>query len=194
MKKRFLIPLLAAIALPTAVNADNQKDLIVETDLGEKIIIKESAIQVTRITKDSIISKINNSIEKRYEWYNKNCVGTSDKPRMCNDDPKKDEIKRTKLIQKYETEESEDLIFVRVIFTPIFEDLNGMKSRMTLSDAVCVNPRINVMSSDILYNYTGENLIDSKGVILGNNLPPMKYSGRAIDQVKTKLCEKYAKF
>ena len=51
--KRLLLPLLAALALPTVINAENNKDLTVETNLGEKIIVKESATQVHKITKKS---------------------------------------------------------------------------------------------------------------------------------------------
>ena len=45
--KRLLIPLLAALALPTAVNANLfSNDLTIKTDLGEKFIIKESALEL----------------------------------------------------------------------------------------------------------------------------------------------------
>ena len=44
--KRLLLPLLAAIALPTAVNANLfSNDLTVKTPLGEKYIIKGKSIQ-----------------------------------------------------------------------------------------------------------------------------------------------------
>ena len=62
MRKLF-IPLLAVIALPTVINAGNEKDLIVVTDLGEKIIIKESDIQVERDTKNKLITMINDRTE-----------------------------------------------------------------------------------------------------------------------------------
>ena len=52
---------------------------------------------------------------------------------------------------------------------------------MINSEALCVNPRIKVISSDIFYNYTAKKLINSEGVFLGNNLSPMKYSDRAIN-------------
>ena len=45
--KRLLLPLLAALALPTAVNAfPFNGDVVVKTDFGEKYIIKESSINL----------------------------------------------------------------------------------------------------------------------------------------------------
>ena len=45
--KRLLLPLLAVIALPTAVNAFPwSSDIVVKTDLGEKFVVKESAVNV----------------------------------------------------------------------------------------------------------------------------------------------------
>ena len=45
--KRLLLPLLAALALPTSVNANLfSNDLTIKTDLGEKFIIKESALEL----------------------------------------------------------------------------------------------------------------------------------------------------
>ena len=191
---KFLIPLLAVFALPNVLCAGNEKDLIVETDLGEKIIIKESATQVKRYTKDRLISMINDNTEGRYKWYEKNCIKNKDKPPRCKKDPKKNELKNNKRIKEYELKESEDLIVVTINFVPIFEDLNGMKSRMSKFEALCVNPRIQVISHDIFYNYTAKRLINWDGELTGNNLPPKKYSNLAINQVKTKLCEKYVKF
>ena len=192
--RKFLIPLLAVFALPNVLCAGNEKDLIVETDLGEKIIIKESATQVKRYTKNRLISMINDNTEGRYKWYEKNCIKNKDKPPLCKKDPKKNELKNNKRIKEYELKESEDLIVVTINFVPIFEDLNGMKSRMSKFEALCVNPRRQVISHDIFYNYTAKRLINWDGELTGNNLPPKKYSNLAINQVKTKLCEKYVKF
>ena len=46
--KRLLLPLLAALALPTAVNANwFSDDFVVKTNLGEKYIVKKSSIEAT---------------------------------------------------------------------------------------------------------------------------------------------------
>ena len=46
-----LLPLLAAIALPTAVNAfpwdKNNEDIIIKTDLDEEYIVKDSTVNIT---------------------------------------------------------------------------------------------------------------------------------------------------
>ena len=46
MRKRFLIPLLSALALPTAVNAfPFGGDIVYKTDVGEKYIVKKSTVE-----------------------------------------------------------------------------------------------------------------------------------------------------
>ena len=192
--KRLLLPLLAALALPTAVNAENHKDLTFETNLGEKIMVKESASQVQRITKKGIISEIYKSIENRQKLYEE-CVPNLGK-RYCKKSwrPEKVKIEYPKLASDYELKESEELIAVKIFFVPIFEDLNGMKSRMNRAVANCVNPRITDISNKLSGDFIGMRLKNSKGQILGDNIPSEKYSNLSIDQVKKALCEKYAKF
>ena len=75
--KRLLLPLLAAIALPTAVNANLfSNDLTVKTPLGEKYIIKGKSIQRENYTQEDFINgaaslfeskKINNAEIKKLE-------------------------------------------------------------------------------------------------------------------------------
>ena len=46
MRKRFLIPLLSALALPTSVNAfPFGGDIVYTTDVGEKYIVKKSTVE-----------------------------------------------------------------------------------------------------------------------------------------------------
>jgi len=63
--KSLLLPLLAAIALPTAVNAFSFRgDYVLKTDVGEKYIIKAKTIQIEEDnTKDSLLELINKNFE-----------------------------------------------------------------------------------------------------------------------------------
>ena len=85
MRKLF-IPLLAVIALPTVLNAGNEKDLIVVTDLGEKIIIKESDIQVERDTKNKLITMINDRTEGHINS-TKDCIANNNATRVISNTP-----------------------------------------------------------------------------------------------------------
>ena len=54
--KRLLLPLLAALALPTAVNANPfSKDITFKTPLGEKYIIKGQSINRMNMNQDDFI-------------------------------------------------------------------------------------------------------------------------------------------
>ncbi len=57
--KHLLLSLLAAIALPTAVNAFPwSSDIVVKTDLGEKFVVKESAVNVIPMGANDLIKII----------------------------------------------------------------------------------------------------------------------------------------
>ena len=60
--KRLLIPLLAALALPTAVDAfhwdKKNKDIIIKTDLDEEYIVKDSTVTITPWSKLDAIKAV----------------------------------------------------------------------------------------------------------------------------------------
>ena len=57
--KRLLLPLLAARALPSAVNAFPwSSDIVVQTDLGEKFVVKESAVTLIPMEVNDLIKII----------------------------------------------------------------------------------------------------------------------------------------
>ena len=67
--KRLLLPLLAAIALPTAVNAfPFWNDVQTENDVGEKILVKGSTINVQPLYAKDLKNNIEKTI-KRFESY-----------------------------------------------------------------------------------------------------------------------------
>ena len=64
--KRLLLPLLAAIALPTAVNANLfSNDLTVKTPLGEKYIIKGKSIQRENYKQEDFINGATSIFERK---------------------------------------------------------------------------------------------------------------------------------
>ena len=75
--KRLLLPLLAALALPNSVNAipftpefifENLTKIEIKTDIGEKYIIKKSAVKVKNIFKKSdYINVVSEKIIRDYE-------------------------------------------------------------------------------------------------------------------------------
>ena len=66
--KRLLIPLLAAIALPTFVKAIPFSNIVVKTDLGEKFIVKESTVYVLKNFNDKdLVNLITEKISKNNE-------------------------------------------------------------------------------------------------------------------------------
>ena len=86
--KRFLLPLLAAIALPTAVNANWLSGDIVETNaVGEKYIVKKTTIDAFEVFRvkdlntfptsmDPLIKQIQGYV-KRWEGKFANCLESS---------------------------------------------------------------------------------------------------------------------
>ena len=64
--KSLLLPLLAALTLPTAVNAFPwSSDIVVKNDLGEKFVVKESAVNIILLGVNDLIKTINEDI---VEW------------------------------------------------------------------------------------------------------------------------------
>ena len=74
--KRLLIPLLAALAFPTAVNANFfSGDIVEKTDIGEKYIVKKSTVYETKSWKNKLeIQKKIATFKARIE-YNKESIG-----------------------------------------------------------------------------------------------------------------------
>ena len=60
--KSLLLPLLAALALPPAVNAfpwdKKNKDIIIKTDLNEEYIVKDSTVTITPWSKIDAIKAL----------------------------------------------------------------------------------------------------------------------------------------
>ena len=76
--------------------------------------------------------------------------------------------------------------FKDIEFQPIYVNLNGQKIPSTIGKVACLNPKTSKRTIEIWNKYAGEEN-------LKNNLP-VKYSSSVYEQLKIKVCEKYAKF
>ena len=195
MKRLLLAPLLIA-GLQSPANAFNfGKDLVVKTDLGEKFIVKESALQIRkegwlnlkRIQGDAL------------NWYRKRIQESSREIRRTYcDGPSAYDCARKRSkegIQSIINEISEDakeiedkspneVHFIIIDYKPIFEDLNNQKSVMKRRTAGCINPAFTQYAKEkwsrtTRYWYSTEILEMSK------------FDNNVLDQ---KVCDKYAKF
>ena len=76
--KRFLLPLLATLALPTTVEAVPwSSDIIVKNDLGEKYLVKESAVTVSSYSWDKRVTYLKDNINIGIRLFNPRCVDKS---------------------------------------------------------------------------------------------------------------------
>ncbi len=182
--KRLLLPLLAAIALPTAVNAFPwDKDIIIKTDLDEEYIVKDSTVTITPWSKLNEIKAVqkNHPIDK--------CSNEGIKKSVCAVDLFS---KRVALHVK-----AEDALIAADIstpmniikFRPIFVDLNGKKTANTYFNIACINPELVNMDNP---SYIREAL-DFSISELKAEIPDFN-SGLAIESVKEAVCEKYNNF
>ena len=198
--KRLLLPLLAALALPTAVNAfPFGNDVTIENTVGEKILVKGKTISTKNLNKNDLVNLIDTNIaklEKRIEFDNEQIKWYED--RIERGDfyisgknkylgwVKKKEIKKSKLQQKKSSiikdANNPDLIHIISIgFTPVYIDLNNQKRVGADERIYCFNPLL--MNEKIDYQQTWLNQSsDSEKELFNKGL------------LLNKVCKKYAKF
>ncbi len=187
--KRLLLPLLAALALPTAVNADIRKipealrqsfskdTLILETKVGETIEIKKSTVEIINSADQSyLISTAKRSIKEYYRKSREYLRETNQENLI-----EKERIKEKRRIKAgigyiEEFSPKSELHILSFSFIPIFTDLNGKKSVLQKEYVECINPVLPIGIIDMWeYVYQRKlNYLDSKYVDF--------------------VCEKYAKF
>ena len=204
--KRLLLPLLAAFALPTAVNANldpkvaemcmkavdfqgcvkamtgkasNNNNIEVETDLGEKYIVKESAVTVSNYSWDKKVRSIELLINMWRDSFNSCLNGLSNETcsqiYLSNLDEKKANLEKAKKWR----DKPKSLIMIK--FRPIFIDLNNQKIAKNYETIYCMNPNLSIS--------------DQKEVLFAGGVDvPNKDSSLAFEITKSEVCEKYAKF
>ena len=187
--KRLLLPLLAAIALPTAVNANwFSGDIVVKNYLGEKTIVKKKTVSIgdkydmgwiknilknssdnyRRRSKDYLKKYEETNVETFLEWSNDN------KSKIKEADENWEKVKYI-----FERVDKELIASIKITYTPIFEDINGIKKVLPERYIAFTNPEL---------DYTNRGFLK----YLHNYPPDIKYE--YLDDVSEKVCEKYAKF
>ena len=193
--KRLLLPLLAALALPTAVNSFPwNKDIVVKTDLGEQYIVKDSAVTVLNFGKDNIFWEIDESSERNVKNL-RECIGRGVLGYDgCADIYKPEEEKQTVISKKniINTEE-QNVHFIGIKFRPIFVDLNKQKKALGYDKVGCINPKINKETLEIWDYYTGIQQFKGDKNPDRYNAPDAN-SSLAYEQMRFEICKKYAKF
>ena len=187
--KRLLLPLLAALALPTAVHAFPWSDIVVKTDLGEKYVVKDSSVTKTSYEVDDAISILKKNAREKDRKYT-NCLWQYTKRLK-----KKAEKYCRGLYTPYELNgyllgdshtlswESEKTHWVLVKFRPIFIDLNKSKQSLGYKYISCINPKLKLTTQKIWERISSF-----------EEYQPKKLSYTAYESMKAKVCNKYAKF
>ena len=197
--KYLLFSLLTALALPTSVNAFPFGDIVVKSNIGEKFIVKKSAVEE--------INYGNNFIKIWFNKVEKDLIDTIDNWDKNKNDCFKSLIPKKRCKKVYYPDErlekakndladlknDKDYIanenyvhFKDIEFQPIYVNLNGQKIPSNIVKVACLNPQISKRTIEIWNKYAGEEN-------LKNNLP-VKYSSSVYEQLKIKVCEKYSKF
>ena len=192
--RKLLIPLLAALALPTAVNAFPwNKDIIVKTDLGEEYIIKDSAVTVLNFGKEEIFKEIDESSENNAKNLQECADGILGYD-QCAGIYKPEERKQRDISRKNTVNiEKQNVHFIGIRFRPIFVDLNNQKKALSYDKVGCINPKINKETLEIWDWYTGIQKFKGEKKPDEYNAPAAN-SSLAYDQMQYEICKKYAKF
>ena len=130
--KRFLIPLLAALALPTAVNAfPFGNNLEIENKVGEKTLIKGKTVSIQNLYKKDLINKIDKQIGI---W---EAIRVGDYSSMINS--------KSALKFRIVKDKSFDNIshVALITFTPVYIDLNNNKFVQREEMIICLNSKLN---------------------------------------------------
>ena len=144
--KRSLLLLLAALAFPTAVNANPfSGDLILKTDLGEKYIVKKNALTIREVNsiyifKYSLSGKVYRSLEKKLKNFEpKTQRDISDIQYYAKQakDLESNYEKYKPILDKYA---DGVIVTYEISYKPIFQNINNYKIVMNEKSIICINP------------------------------------------------------
>ena len=198
--KRLLLTLLAALALPTAVNAfPFGNDLEIKNKVGEKTVIKGKTVSIENLYKKDLINIIDKQIKIGEEMKSITEGEIDTWKKRYLDDPEDSFIKDTlsfyegelirispKLSSKsslksriVEDKSFENIIHVTsVTFTPIYIDLNNKREVGNEEMIICLNSKLNNSYKRYWKNESSksEKELIKKGLLMD------------------KVCKKFAKF
>jgi len=188
MKRLLLAPLLLGF-IPSVNAFPWSSDIVVKTDLGEKYVVKDSAVTKTTYKVDDAISILKKNAREEDRKYT-NCLWQYTKRLKA-----KAEKYCSSLYAPYETNgylhgdshslswEREETHWVLVKFRPIFIDLNKNKESLGYKYISCLNPKLKLTTQKIWERISSV-----------EEYRPKKLSFTAYELMKSKVCKKYAKF
>ena len=200
--KRLLLPLLAAIALPTAVSAfpfGNKTDIIQRTLAGEKIIVKKentsqnvlNYFDLKLLYKDAvpyIENEVKTENKRSLRRSGNNCgyYGNLSQEycakRYSVDGLKtiSEELKNHQSLINRKTATSaniDEIHLIEITYQPILKTLNGGKVPMEVSRTKCINPNI----SENAFNAWNELYMYWNNIELKNHLE--RYQEKQLDKL-----------
>ena len=211
--KRLLLPLLAALALPTAVEANPfSGDFIFKTDLGEKYIVKKNTIEIyphgyeewlkrrssVKSFNESFLTREKNNL-KRQEEKAKNCrenkeyksFGSNVKPSLCEtlyigSYSYKSSLKS---VEKYKNEIIKEQNRINKIST-FFKNNESPKVHWVQIRYIPIFENINKIK--VIQEKRNINCFNPSLSLKAMSM----YSGlsKPADELDYKICDKYAKF
>ena len=198
MKRLLLAPLLIA-GLQSPANAlPWGNEIVVKTELGEKFILKDSSVSIKYDTKDSLIQIYKGFLEDDRRDY-ANCIAKGTGKRRCKDRylPEARQAKYRQTINDYQEQLPDKKIRATIYFTPIFQDLNGIKSRLnkvvlgqTFKErANCINTSLSKEDQILLGAWGSDGYAHNAAL---NRYE--KEKDTALFKLKLAACKKYAKF
>ena len=142
--KRLLLPLLAALTLPTAVKANPfSGDIVYKTDLGEKYIVKKSAVAIRATNKISIFKyKLSGKLYRELsERYRSGSLGQNRVSKAQFMDKRAASFesgyeKTKKILDKYDDKK---IVSYEITYKPIFQNINNFKLAMQEKSIICIN-------------------------------------------------------
>ena len=204
--KRLLLPLLAALALPTAVNAFWKNDLSVDYNgenysLNKKPVAEENYTladyeklykSIYNFDNPSIVLDTPSSIE--YCAKKESPILLESVLAKCKKKAENFE-KGLKYVQhiQYAYKTQSMVLYKFIAFNPTITYSNKQKIELGENAVICLNPELKPKTVEVLNFFNRKHVTMAKpNTFQALNLK--SDSKRPIDQLKKKICDKYAKF
>ena len=188
--KRLLIPVLAALALPTALEANwFSGDIVVKNNVGEKTIVKEKTVSIgdkyhMGLIKDDLSTRgeqLRNTSKERKIYiygYQKDL-----EPEALKAEADWESVKYI-----FEKVDEGLIAFIEIWYIPIFQNINDIKEVKDRIRITCTNPELEYSIEDLLDFYY------KQYTNIGKWYQSTYVKYKNLDDVSQKVCDKYARF
>lgn len=190
MKRTF--SLLLVFSLPLLGSCGRNKDIVVETDLNEKVVVKDSAVSILEFSWIKAIDSKEKELADAQKFVLKidaeqdDCSAGSLGSKWCSnhyrslrEEVLENEAKSNRELATLKKFSKTEKPFVQIRYRPIFVNVNDDKSAMSYVTLTCLNPEQTTEESAALLAALGESLKDIK-------LKTAYYTAGL------KVCQKYA--